>query len=68
MYPFAVNVLKKTLENVKARQIGVAEDCRDGIEDEKQALTSVMILQDWVFQLESAIELLESISEDDILE
>lgn len=65
MYPFAISVLKKAVEDVKSQQMSVAEDCRDGILDEKQSLTSVVQLQDWIFQLESAAELLESISEDD---
>lgn len=65
MYPFAISVLKKAIEDVKLRQMSVAEDCRDGILDEKQSLTSVIQLQDWIFQLESAAELLESIGEDD---
>lgn len=65
MYPIAISVLKKAVEDIKLRQLSVAEDCRDGILDEKQSLTSVMQLQDWVFQLESAVELLESIDEDD---
>lgn len=65
MYPIAISVLKKAVEDVKNRQLSVAEDCRDGILDEKQSLTSVVQLQDWVFQLESAVELLESIDEDD---
>lgn len=65
MYPFAISVLKKAVEDVKLRQMSVAEDCQDGILDEKQSLTSVVQLQDWIFQLESAAELLESINEDD---
>lgn len=65
MYPFAISVLKKAVEDVKSQQMSVAEDCRDGILDEKQSLTSVVQLQDWIFQLESAAELLESINEDD---
>lgn len=65
MYPIAISVLKKAVEDVKMRQMSVAEDCRDGILDEKQSLTSVVQLQDWIFQLESAVELLESIDEDD---
>lgn len=65
MYPIAISVLKKAVEDVKLRQLSVAEDCRDGILDEKQSLTSVVQLQDWIFQLESAAELLESIDEDD---
>ena len=65
MYPIAISVLKKAVEDVKGRQMSVAEDCRDGILDEKQSLTSVLRLQDWIFQLESAVELLESIDEDD---
>ena len=65
MYPIAISVLKKAVEDAKSRQMSVAEDCRDGILDEKQSLTSVLQLQDWIFQLESAVELLESIDEDD---
>lgn len=65
MYPFAISVLKRAVEDVKSQQMSVAEDCRDGILDEKQSLTSVVQLQDWIFQLESAVELLESINEDD---
>lgn len=65
MYPIAISVLKKAVEDVKMRQMSVAEDCRDGVLDEKQSLTSVVQLQDWIFQLESAVELLESIDEDD---
>lgn len=65
MYPFAISVLKKAVEDVKLKQMSIAEDCRDGVLDEKQSLTSVMQLQDWIFQLESAVELLESIDEDD---
>lgn len=65
MYPFAISVLKNAVEDVKLRQMSVAEDCRDGVLDEKQSLTSVLQLQDWIFQLESAVELLESINEDD---
>lgn len=65
MYPIAISVLKKAVEDVKSQQMSVAEDCRDGILDEKQSLTSVVQLQDWIFQLESAAELLESINEDD---
>lgn len=65
MYPIAISVLKKAVEDVKLRQMSVAEDCRDGVLDEKQSLTSVLQLQDWIFQLESAVELLESIDEDD---
>lgn len=65
MYPIAISVLKNAVEDVKLRQMSVAEDCRDGILDEKQSLTSVLQLQDWIFQLESAVELLESIDEDD---
>ena len=64
MYPIAISVLKKAVEDVKLRQMSVAEDCRDGVLDEKQSLTSVLQLQDWIFQLESAVELLESIDED----
>ena len=67
MYPIAISVLKKAVEDVKSKQMSVAEDCRDGILDEKQSLTSVVQLQDWIFQLESAVELLESIDEDDFL-
>ncbi len=65
MYPIAISVLKKAVEDVKSQQMSVAEDCRDGVLDEKQSLTSVLQLQDWIFQLESAVELLESIDEDD---
>ena len=65
MYPIAISVLKKAVEDVKLRQMSVAEDCRDGVLDEKQSLTSVLQLQDRIFQLESAVELLESIDEDD---
>lgn len=65
MYPIAISVLKKAVKDVKSKQMSVAEDCRDGVLDEKQSLTSVLKLQDWIFQLESAVELLESIDEDD---
>lgn len=61
MFEHTIEILNGAVKKLKSKQLSTAEDARDGVIEVEGALIDVMRAQDYIFDMESAIDVLRQV-------